>query len=60
MKVRIKHNRLLGGWFIVRGPHDTPLSGRFDTEQEARQSLRDQAAKRDSKSHLIVNKEKQS
>ena len=37
--VRIVHNRLLGGWFIVRGPHQTPLSGRFDTKEEAKASL---------------------
>ena len=33
--VKIVFNRLLGGWYIVRGPHDTPLSGRFDTKEEA-------------------------
>ena len=26
-KVRIVHNKLLGGWYVVRGPHQTPLSG---------------------------------
>jgi hypothetical protein len=33
--VRIVHNRLLGGWYIVRGPHQTPISGRFDSKGEA-------------------------
>jgi len=33
--VRILFNPLLGGWFVVRGPHQTPLSGRFDTKAEA-------------------------
>jgi hypothetical protein len=33
--VRIVHNRLLGGWFIVRGAHQTPLGGRFDTRAAA-------------------------
>jgi hypothetical protein len=38
-KVRIVYNRLLGGWFVVRGPHQTPLSGKFATKQEAQASL---------------------
>jgi hypothetical protein len=33
--IKIVHNRLLGGWFVVRGPHQTPLTGRFDTKAEA-------------------------
>lgn len=33
--VRIVHNKLLGGWYVVRGPHQTPISGRFDTKAEA-------------------------
>jgi hypothetical protein len=33
--VRIVHNKLLGGWFIVRGPHHTPLGGRFNSKAEA-------------------------
>jgi len=33
--VRIVYNRLLGGWFIVRGPHQTPLGGRFDSREAA-------------------------
>ena len=33
--VRIVFNRILGGWFIVRGSHDTPISGRFDTRAQA-------------------------
>lgn len=33
--VRIVHNKLLGGWYIVRGPHQTPISGRFNTKAEA-------------------------
>jgi len=32
---RIIYNRLLGGWFIVRGPHQTPLGGRFDSRADA-------------------------
>lgn len=37
--VRIVHNRLLGGWFIVRGSHDTPISGRFDSKEQAQAHL---------------------
>lgn len=33
--VRIIHNKLLGGWYVVRGPHQTPISGRFDTKADA-------------------------
>jgi len=36
VNVKIVYNRLLGGWYVVRGPHQTPLSGRFDTKAEAR------------------------
>ena len=35
--IQIIHNKLLGGWFIVRGPHQTPIGGRFDTKEEAQQ-----------------------
>ena len=33
--LRIVYNRVLGGWFVVRGAHQTPLAGRFDTKEEA-------------------------
>lgn len=45
--VKVVYNKLLGGWYIVRGPSQTPLSGRFNTEEEARQHLIDQKNKRD-------------
>jgi hypothetical protein len=32
---KVVFNRLLGGWFIVRGPHQTPIGGRFDSKAEA-------------------------
>jgi len=35
-RVRIVHNKLLGGWFVVTGPHQTPISGRFDSKEEAK------------------------
>lgn len=38
-KVRIVHNKLLGGWYVVRGPHQTPLSGKFASREEAKASL---------------------
>jgi hypothetical protein len=38
--IRIVHNKLLGGWYIVRGPYQTPISGRFDSKQAAQAYLR--------------------
>jgi hypothetical protein len=35
MRCFIVYNRLLGGFFVVRGPHHTPISGRFDTRAQA-------------------------
>jgi hypothetical protein len=32
---KVVFNRLLGGWFIVRGPHQTPIGGRFNSKAEA-------------------------
>ena len=40
MKVRVVYNKILGGYYVVRGPHQTPLSGKFATRQEALDSLR--------------------
>lgn len=34
-KVKVIHNRLLGGWYVVSGPHQTPISGRFNSKEEA-------------------------
>lgn len=42
---KIVFNKILNGWFIVRGSHDTPISGRFDTKEQAKQWL---TRKRDS------------
>ena len=33
--VRIIHSAALGGWFVVRGRHHVPMSGRFDSREEA-------------------------
>jgi hypothetical protein len=35
MQVKIVYNKLLGGWYVVRGPHQTPLTGRFETKTQA-------------------------
>lgn len=32
---QIVYNKLLGGWYVVVGPHQTPLNGRFDSKAEA-------------------------
>jgi hypothetical protein len=32
---RIVHSKLLGGWFVVKGPHQTPISGKFNSKAEA-------------------------
>jgi hypothetical protein len=32
---RIVYNKLLGGWYVVVGPHQTPLDGRFNSKAEA-------------------------
>ena len=34
--IKIVRNKLLGGWFVVRGPHHAPLSGKFNTKAEAK------------------------
>jgi hypothetical protein len=34
--VNIVHNKLLGGWYVVTGPHQTPISGKFNSREEAR------------------------
>jgi hypothetical protein len=33
--IKIVHNKLLGGWYIVRGTHHTPISGRFASKADA-------------------------
>ena len=42
--VRIVHNKLLGGWFIVKGPHQTPLGGRFNSFDQALKHLQNKGA----------------
>ncbi len=43
--LRIVHSKILGGWLIVRGPHMTPIGGRFNSKSEALQHLRGAIAK---------------
>ena len=38
--MKVIYNRLLDGWYIVRGPHQTPISGRFDSREAALAHLR--------------------
>ena len=47
--VKIVFNRLLGGWLVVRGPHQIPLSGVFPSKEAAKESLVKAAAARDAK-----------
>ena len=44
--IRIVYNRLLGGWFVVRGPHQTPLGGRYNSREAAEASLTIRAERR--------------
>lgn len=37
--IRIVQNKLLGGWFIVSGPYQVPIGGRFATRAEAAAKL---------------------
>jgi len=32
---KIIFNLLLNGWFIVKGKHQAPIGGRFETKQKA-------------------------
>lgn len=41
---KIIHSKILGGWFVVRGAHHTPISGRFDTKGEAQAWLSSKGA----------------
>lgn len=45
--MKIIHNKILGGWYIVRGPHQAPIGGRFDSKAEAQASLSMKAEKRE-------------
>ena len=38
--MKVVFNGLLGGWYIVRGAHQTPISGRFESREQALSHLR--------------------
>jgi len=38
--MKVVYNALLGGWYIVRGAHQTPIGGRFDSKEAALAHLR--------------------
>jgi hypothetical protein len=38
--MKVVYNGLLGGWYIVRGAHQTPISGKFETREAALAHLR--------------------
>jgi hypothetical protein len=38
--MKVIYNSVLAGWFIVRGAHQTPISGRFETKEAALAHLR--------------------
>jgi len=40
IEMKVIYNSILSGWFIVRGAHQTPISGRFDTKELALAHLR--------------------
>ena len=35
LNAKIVYNKLLGGWYIVRGKYQTPISGRFESKEAA-------------------------
>jgi hypothetical protein len=43
--IKIVYNRILGGWYVVRGAHQTPLSGWFETKVLAQAYLHRHKAK---------------
>jgi hypothetical protein len=43
---RVVYNKLLGGWYVVTGPHQTPLNGRFNSKAEAQAWLAGGPARR--------------
>lgn len=33
--IKIVYNKLLGGWYVVRGPHHFPIGGKYASKAEA-------------------------
>jgi len=55
--LRIKQNKLLGGWYIVRGSSDTPIGGRFSSKEEAEAHLEKQENARNAIGKKIFKKD---
>ena len=47
--VKIVYNKLLGGWYVVRGSSQSPLSGQFASKAEAQAWLAQRSAQREAK-----------
>lgn len=43
--IKIVYSPLLAGWFAVRGAHNTPISGRFDSRDQAQAWLAQRGAR---------------
>jgi len=48
MPPRIVYNKMLRCWLIVRGPHQTPIGGRFESRRDALAHLQAREEARDS------------
>ena len=44
-KIRIVHNKLLGGWYVVRRSTSTPIGGRHDSKEAAKAHLQNKKMK---------------
>lgn len=49
---RVVYNRLLGGWYVVTGPHQAPLNGRFESKEEAQAWLARRGSGRDARATI--------
>ena len=56
--VKIVFNKLLGGWYVVRGPHHTPIGGGFNSKEEAQDWLNNRHANRHAKNPVRPLKRK--
>lgn len=48
MPPTIVYNKILRAWLIVRGPHQTPIGGRFESRRDALAHLRAREEARES------------
>lgn len=49
-RARVVYNKLLGGWYVVVGPHQAPLNGRFNSKAEAQAWLAESGRRTNSRS----------